>query len=265
MLPIDRYAYSNGLSDVHPGEKIAFALITLVICLCASNFITSLAVIFIMAGAVIFYAGIPPGFYFKLMTVPMSFLFIGIIAVMVSAVGPEGNYIFTFDLFVLTLGVTAGSLTTAVNLFLKSLGAVSCLYFLSLTTPMVEIILVLRKCHVPAVLVELMSLIYRFIFVLMDTAVQMYTAQSSRLGYRSIKLGYASLSKLITNLFVKSYYRADTLSTTLMSRCYGGELSVLEPDYKISRRNILLLCTVDMALVAISLLLHGGNLFWPII
>jgi len=260
MLPIDRYAYNNGLSASHPAEKFAFSIITLVICLCASDIITSLAVILTMAGVVVICAGIPVGFYLKLMIIPMSFLVIGVITVAVSVGGTGADFLYSFTMGAYTLGVTAGSLILAGNLFLKSLSAVSCLYFLSLTTPMVEIIMVLKRLRVPTVIIELMSLIYRFIFVLMDTAGQMYTAQTSRLGYSTLPAGYSSISQLVTNLFVKAYRQADSLSVTLMSRCYEGHLSVLEQDYNVSKKNIVFIGAVDMAFIMLSLL-HGGNLF----
>ena len=46
-------------------------------------------------------------------------------------------------------------------LWAVALSAVSCLYFLSLNTTMTDILEVLRKLHVPALLIELMLLIYR--------------------------------------------------------------------------------------------------------
>ncbi|MTI84989.1 MAG: cobalt ECF transporter T component CbiQ [Firmicutes bacterium] len=260
MLPIDRYAYKNGLSTSHPAEKFAFSMVTLIICLSASDMITSLTVILTMAGVVVIRAGIPMGFYLKLMIVPMTFLVIGVITVAVSVGGTEAYFLYSFTVGAFTLGVTAGSLILAGNLFVKSLSAVSCLYFLSLTTPMVEIIMVLKRLRVPTVIIELMSLIYRFIFVLMDTAGQMYTAQSSRLGYSSLSRGYSSISQLVTNLFVKAYRQADNLSVTLMSRCYKGDLSVLEPEYTVSKRNIMFIGVTDIAFIILSQL-HGGNLF----
>ena len=260
MFPIDRYAYRNGLSTSHPAEKFAFAIITLLISLCASDLITSLVVILTMAAVVILRAGIPMRFYLKLLILPMFFLVIGVITVAVSVGGTGEDYLYSFTVGTFILGVSASSLILAGNLFLKSLAAVSCLYFLSLTTPMVEIILVLKRLRVPTVIIELMSLIYRFIFVLMDTAGQMYTAQSSRLGYSSLPRGYSSISHLVTNLFVKTYRQADNLSVTLMSRCYIGHLNVLEPEYIVSKKNIILIGVVDTVFIILSLV-HGGNLF----
>jgi len=97
-----------------------------------------------------------------------------------------------------------------------------------------------------------MELIYRFIFVLMETAQKMYSAQSSRCGYASIKTSYFSLGLLIANLFNISYNHSQRLFNALLSRCYMGGIRVLEPEYVISRRNIAVILVVESILVALS-------------
>ena len=52
--------------------------------------------------------------------------------------------------------------------FCRAMGGVSCLYFLSLSTPLPEVIHCLEKIHVPQVVLELMFLIYRFLFLLWE-------------------------------------------------------------------------------------------------
>ncbi len=257
MFQIDHHAYSNRLFSVHPGEKMAFALTTMIICLAFSSVPTSLAVTLLMAGAVVFYAGVPWRFYLKLMTVPASFLFIGVITVAVSiSATPEGD-LFGFTLGRSSVGVNHRDLIVAVQLFLKSLGAVSCLYFLALTTPVVEIISTLRKIRVPALFIELMSLIYRFVFVLAETADKIYTAQSSRLGYRTLRAGYLSLGQLMANLFTRSHHRSQMLFTTLSARCYTGEIRVLEAEYPVSVRNVIIIVILEILLVTLGLVVQG--------
>lgn len=65
------------------------------------------------------------------------------------------------------------------NLVLKALGAVSALYMMTLTTPLSEIIAVLRKAHVPKLIIELMNMIYRYIFIMIDTHSRMKNSAES--------------------------------------------------------------------------------------
>lgn len=259
MLKIDQYAYINKLAGVHPAEKMGFALVTMAICLTFASPLTSFLIILIMATATVLIAGVPILFYFKLMLVPASFLLVSILAVVFVFV--KGDYSLLWGLRVggYLVGVTVHSLHTAGELVLRSLGAVSCLYFLSLTTPMVEILAVLRKMRVPPLLVELMALVYRFIFVLLETADKIYVSQASRWGYANVKTTYHSLRQLITNLFSKTCQSSRMLYAALSARCYTGEINVLEKSYLLSAKNITLIIITELSLILLGIL--SENLF----
>lgn len=253
MLQIDSYAYANRLSSVHPAEKAAFSAVTTIVCLASPSAAAPAAAILIMAGAAVIKAGIPPGAYLRLLAVPALFLATGSAAVALSVSGQAGGYLFGFALGGAFVGVTPGDAALAARLFVKSLGATSCLIFLSLTTPMVEIISTLRKAGAPALFVELAALVYRFIFVLAETAGRIYTSQSSRLGYRSLKSGYQSAGQLAGNLLIRSCQRSQALYTALSARCYSGEIRVLDREYPVSARNIAVIAVLDLLLAALNL------------
>ncbi|SDC34401.1 cobalt/nickel transport system permease protein [Candidatus Frackibacter sp. WG11] len=259
MLDIDQYAYSNNLRSIHPVEKTIFALLTMIICLAANSIITSLAIILLMAGVVIFGAKIPRQFFIKLILIPISFLLISTITIVISISKEASSFLYYLSLWGWKIGIQMENIIFAINLFLKSLGTVSCLYFLALTTPMIEIISVLRKLKVPRIFIELMSLIYRFIFVLLDNANLIRTSQLSRLGYSNFKRSCQSLSKLISNLFIRAYYRAKGLLTTLLARGYEGEIRVLEPEYEFSKKNLAIIFLVEVSLILITVYIGGDQ------
>lgn len=250
MLKIDRFAYTNKLRYVHPAEKLAFALAMLIACLALSSRLTSLLVVFLMAALVVLRAKIPALFYLKLLLVPVSFLLAGVLTVALSFSKDAGLFLAGIKLGGWVLGFTAAGLKRAPDLFLKSLGAVSCLYYLSLTTPAVEIFTLLRKLKLPPLFVELMTLVYRFIFLLLETAEKIYVSQSSRGGYATLKNSYFSLGQLAANLFAKSYRHSQLLFLALSARCYTGELNVLGEPCRFSARNLLLSTLAGLALLA---------------
>ena len=61
----------------------------------------------------------------------------------------------------------------------RAVGAVSCLYFLSLTTPVPEVLSVLRRLRMPGVLLDLAILIYRYIFILQTACREMRDAAAA--------------------------------------------------------------------------------------
>lgn len=254
MINIDSYAYSNNFKKVHPGEKSFFAVFTMAVCLTSPTVITPLLILALMAGGIVFKAGIPAQVFLKLMLVPLSFLLLSVLTIAFSmSTNPSGFWI-SQTMYGLTIGIRYPDLITAVHLFLRSLGAVSCLYFLALTTPMTEIISVLHKLKVPSIITELMILVYRFIFVLMETATTIYRAQSSRSGYVSLKVSYRSLSRLFSALLGKVFVKSQELYNAMSARCYTGEIKVLTKKYPVNLRNYILITGLELPLIFFNLL-----------
>jgi len=263
MLKIDSFAYANKLRKVHPAEKAAFALTTMFLCLIFSSVTLSAVIIILMAGVTVGLAGIPVKIYLRLMFLPFSFLLVGVITVVVSVSAGDtvvgvnaAEWLVKIKISNITLGITSEGLLAAARLFFKSLGTVSCLYFMSLTTPFVEIAMIMRKIKLPALFIELTEIIYRFIFVLLKTAEDIYTSQSSRWGYSSFKNSMNSLGCLTAALFVRSLHRSQELFTTLTARGYTGQLNVLAPKYPVSAANITLIIIVETFLVISAVLLE---------
>ncbi len=255
MISIDKYAYSSKLKHTDPLQKVTFALLTLAVCLWADNLIISVAVIFIMGGMTVSRGGTPLRFYIKLLLLPVSFLIIGVSTVAVNISEQPESLLAAIPVAGIWIGVSNEGLQEAIKLFFKALGAVSCLYFLSLSTPMVDLLAALRRLRMPKLLVELMGLVYRFIFVLLETADTIYNAQNCRMGYSSLTAGYRSLGSLISMLFIKSYKRSDELYTALEARGYEGELNVLEETYEKHWKGYVLAVTINVILVLSSIAL----------
>ena len=105
------------------------------------------------------------------------------------------------------------------------------MYFLALNTPVTDLTMCLGRLHVPRLLVELMELIYRFIFVLSETAGSIRTAQASRLGYQGLRRSLSSLGTMASLVFLRAWRRADRIYAALESRGYAGSLTTLPGDY----------------------------------
>ena len=76
-----------------------------------------------------------------------------------------------------------------------------------------------------------MELIYRFIFVLMDTAGRIRVAQESRLGYGSFRKSLDHMGDLVSLVFLRAWRKGDKVYTALESRGYDGSLSTLSAAY----------------------------------
>lgn len=162
---VDYYAYASHMRSWNAGFKVLFSIISLLICIACNNLFVSLAVIFFMGFLTVAVGGLDLHHYITMLLVPIVFLIFGTIAIAIGfSMRPVGQYHVHFlNLFYIYW--SKASLLKAGGLVFKALGAVSALYMMTLTTPLSEIIAVLRKAHIPKLIIELMNMIYRYILL----------------------------------------------------------------------------------------------------
>ncbi len=91
-------------------------------------------------------------------------------------------------------------------------------------TPLPEIAAAARFFRVPALLVEVIQLIYRYLFVLTGEARTMQTAFATRNG-RAGTLALRASTGMIAVLFSKSYEKAAIVHSAMCSRGFSGEFA----------------------------------------
>lgn len=254
-MNIDRLAYISKLKNKDPMQKIIFTLLTLCVCLWSNSILISILVILTMGFITVVIGKIYLKMFLRLMLLPLSFLVIGVVTIALSASTKSDNFLWYFHLKDSFVGVSIIGMEMALLLFFKALGAVSCLYFLSLSTPMVSLMSALRRLKVPKLMLEIMSLVYRFIFVLMETADTIFTAQNARLGYSRISTGYSSLGVLVASVFIRAYKRSDDLYISLESRGYDGEFNILEEPFEKDRLIFIFALLINVVFITTSLFL----------
>lgn len=252
MLMIDRLSYQSKLRYVNAGEKAGFSAATLVLCVAGRSVTAGLIVLVVMGILTVRKGGIPLSRYLKLLTVPLVFLLLN---VMILAFPVRRT---PLDVFAVRIGnwyLTAGQETLfyGLQIFVTAMAAVSCLYFLSCNTPMNDILNVLKKLKCPKLLIELMLLIYRFIFVLLECAQAISISQKSRLGNISYRTSLKSFGALVSALFIRAVRRSGVLYDAMESRCYDGEIRVLSEDRPADRKEILWIVIFEIFLLTVSI------------
>jgi cobalt/nickel transport system permease protein len=218
---IDYYSYISKLGNWNTVYKVIFSVGALITVIGADSIGISLATILFMMILSVGVGKIPGKAYLSLMRIPVTFLLMGAVAIMVQ-IGSGHNSVFYISFFQTKLYITRDSLSLAGNVTLKALAAVSAFYMLTLSTPMGEIISVLRRIHVPGLVLELMHLIYRYIFILSETNQKQKDAARSRLGYCDLKTSFHTFSSELANLLVLSMKKADMYYDAMEARGYEG-------------------------------------------
>lgn len=230
-LWIDNLSHNNQLRQLPPDHKLLFAVVVLLIALVAPSSV-QIAIALWMSVWIVVYARIPGKIYLRLFGVAIGFWLTSIPALLISGVAVTQKDLIQADAdFGLTIGsyylyLSHQGLIQAALIFTRTISTVSCLYFVLFTTPFTELLQVLRRIGCPVILTELMLLMYRFIFILLTTAGELWVSQHSRNGYRTRKRWFYSLSLLISQLFQKTmeHYRQFVLSTA--ARGFNGEFRV---------------------------------------
>lgn len=226
---IDRLAYQSGMRGWNPAFKTVLAVGTLILCLAADRPAVSAAVIVVLAALQKGKGKLLLHDYFGLLLVPLTFLLLGGAAVACDiAAVPVGGWNLPLPWFYVC--ASAESVCFAAALVLKALGAVSAMYLLALTTTACELVDVLRRAHLPPLLCELMYLIYRFVFVLLDMYGCMRQAAGARLGWQDFRTSCRSFGGTAGNLLVLALRRSRVYADAMAARGYDGDLRFLEEE-----------------------------------
>ena len=234
MPAIDHHAWTNRWRNRHPAEKLWPALTLLVLTLALPPLQIGPLVLAATTLATVYGAGIPLQTVLRVLAAPAAFLLAGIPFLAISLSFAEG----------FSLHFSANGLRLALETSLRALAAMSCLALLTLTTPLADLVPLLRRAGVPAAIVELILLIYRLIFVFAERALTGRQAQAARLGYSRFDRGLRSTGLLAGSLFQRALARAQRLEIGLAARGYTGELRVLSPERALSWRRLALGMTI---------------------
>lgn len=228
---IDTLTYNSHLRYINPFTKFVFTVSAIIICIAANSFSISVLTALSMLFLIIFKGKTPAKNVFALMRIPMVFIIFSAAAIALSVGKNDVNMLTAIRIKGLFIGVSREGLMLALITMAKCFGAVSCMYFLSLTTPMIDLFTLLRKSIIPNSMVEITELVYRYIFVLFDAAQSIRTAQDARLGYYNIRVAYRSTSELASQLFMRAFRQAEKTYIAMDSRGYNGEINVPEPKF----------------------------------
>lgn len=263
-LKLDTLAYTNRLRGLPPEHKLIFAIVTLLISLAAHPPVQILIALWMGIWTVV-YAKIPAGIYIRILAVASFFWLTSLPALVINGVSVTDiaqvrddswqglNFGFYY------IYISRSGFLQALTIFTRAFASVSCLYFLMLTVPFTEVLQTLRRFKFPSLLIELLLLMYRFIFILWNTATDLSIAQKSRLGYRDFRTSIKSLALLVAQLLKRTLQKYSQFSLGLEARGMNGEFRVYAPRrYRPSSRYIIEAVIGCVILISLEWWLNAG-------
>ena len=227
----DRYAYASRLRKTDPMPKLCLSAAAVAVCLCCGTAAVGVFTLLLLAGYSVVLGGTRPGVLLRFFRVPMAFLVLGCISILVERRPLGSDMLLALRVGESLWGLSSASLGRGIRIFCQAMGAISGMYFLALSTPMTDLSAALARLHLPRLFVELMELVYRFIFVLMEAMERIHTAQESRLGYVGFQRSMESAGTLCSMVFLRAWKKGDKVYSALESRGYTGNLTTLPAEY----------------------------------
>ncbi len=251
---LEDIAQKNGLREVNAYLKLAAGLGAILLCLISTSFIAPLFIAIILTGTILILARVDARTYAELFIVPFWFAIMSVAGIILISGGHD--IFWHWDILTsFSLSITRESINQGVFVFCRVIGGMSAMCFIALTTPMTDIFIVIRRCRVPEIVVDLMMIIYRTIFILMDQVIQIYHAQVMRLGYSTWKESIYSFAYLCGAAFIASWDAGDDLIRAMDARCYDGKFALLgesRPVERIPGLAVVVFLALSTAVVIVS-------------
>jgi cobalt/nickel transport system permease protein len=133
--------------------------------------------------------------------------------------------------------ITLQGIRTASLLVLRAECAASLLFLLTVTTPWNHLLRALRWLRIPAAVVALLQVSYRYIFVLLETANNMFESRQTRLiGQMEprIQRRFAAASAAV--LLDKALETSSEVHCAMQARGFRGDIVILN-DLRMDRSN----------------------------
>ena len=219
------------LQSLDPRAKVIGAL-ALLMAISASHNLLVIVALYALTLPIAAASKVPLRFYFKRVWMFMPF-FTGVIALpaLFSPFTPGAPLVTLIDLAAprLYLAITLPGVVTAAFLLLRVGASVSIAVLLILTTRWATLLKALRVLHVPQAFVLILGMTFRYIYVLIHAANNMFLARKSRLvGHVSGAEERHWLTASLGTLFVKSYDLSDQVYLAMQSRGFRGEAQVID-------------------------------------
>ena len=250
---IDTLAQTSRLKNIHPALKFCTLLALMIISVTSKNVFTGLFLMITMLILAVCAGGLSLSQYAHILSRPVLFLCIASLALLFE-VSAEATGILNLNIFGFWFNVTAHTQAQTALIVCRALGAVSCLLLLGLTTPMPDIIGILRRLRCPDIVIDLMYLIYRYIFILLSLHHQMHAAAKSRLGFRDYRTSLRSTGSIYSKLLARSYQIGSKNFDAMESRCYDTGIRFLEHPKSLTTAQLSFSLGLILASLCISLL-----------
>jgi cobalt/nickel transport system permease protein len=228
----EKIAQKDGLLQRLDARVKVLALVLLLLAIGLSHSLVIIAGLYLVLLGLAWASAVPMGFYIKRVWLFMPF-FTGIVAIPALFITPGPALVSLAP----GLVVTQTGLNSALFLLLRVGTSVSAAVLLVLTTPWNTVLKALRVMHLPDEVVLILGMTYRYIYLFLHTANDMFLSRKSRILRR---LDGASQRRLVAasagTLLNRSLQLSGEVYLAMQSRGFSGAPRTMD-TFKMQRRD----------------------------
>ena len=221
-IQMDALAYSSRMLNWAPLGKLLLVVVVLVVNVMTDSVITALAVLAL--GLVLMAYSTNMRIPFMLGVAIGEAVLILIVACGIISINGDTSQpcIWSADFLWLDLYMTADSFNQAWLVMLRAVAGITVMMAFATSTPIPHLAQALRQIRVPDEICEIVVLIYRYAFLLLERMDTMWSAANSRLGFTGFKRSMRTLASIAVGIFTSSMNLADKAQVSLECRGYRG-------------------------------------------
>jgi cobalt/nickel transport system permease protein len=155
-------------------------------------------------------------------------MFIASVVLLLKLFFTGNQELFSVNLLGLDLAGHRDGLMEGLIITSRIMGGVSLIIALGFATPFIEFMAALSWLRIPKIFIEIMMFAYRYLFVFLDDANTIYSAQKNRLGYAGIRKGLHSFGVLTGSLVLRGFEQSQKTADAMMQRGYTGDMPLLK-------------------------------------
>nr|WP_204264728.1 cobalt ECF transporter T component CbiQ [Geodermatophilus normandii] len=213
-MAVDDAAWASAWRTRSPVDKLVLCaglvVCALVLPVWPGGVLVALAAVVLALGP----ARVPARTFGRAVRWPLAFVAVGAVTAVVSIDGGG-------------LGWAPDAAVRAGELVGHSVAGGAAVLLLATTTPMSDLLPAMRRLRVPGAVVEVASVTYRLLFVLLESLHTIREAQTARMGHSSLRRSYRSSGVLAAAVLTRSWDRARRMQEGLAGRGMETGLRVL--------------------------------------
>ena len=256
-IQMDTLAYSSRMLNWAPLGKLMLVLAVLIVNVLTSSVVVALAVLVFGIALMMYSTNMRIPFMLGV-AIGEALLILIIACGIISINGSHSDpCIWSGHLLWMDLYMTEASFNQAWLVLIRAVSGITVMMAFATSTPIPHLSQALRQIRIPSEVCEIIVLIYRYAFLLLERMDTMWSAAGSRMGFSGFKNSLKTVASIAVGIFTSSMNLADKAQISLDCRGYRGYFPIYNRPPKAGVKWVAVTLVVFVGLLLLGLNTEG--------